>query len=133
MITNTSQDACRAFSDDAAGGIMDGQRSSSPGTEREVLGSTALSQRSVSGRSGPAGYTTRWDLSIYTKQSLVKLNCFKYVFTNRGVVDEVLFKSELLTKNLIGKEQMFPEVWDTEKSESLEDLNPWPLTSMGAN
>jgi len=58
MITNTSQDACRAFSDDAAGGIMDGQRSS-PGTEREVLGGTALSQRSVSGRSGPAGYTTR--------------------------------------------------------------------------
>ena len=58
MITNTSQDACRAFSDDAGGGIMDGQRSSA-GTGKEVLGSTALSQRSVSGKSGPAGYSTR--------------------------------------------------------------------------
>ena len=58
MITGTSQEASRIFSDDGAGGIVNGQRSVQ-GTRREVLGDTALSQRSESGRTGPAGYTTR--------------------------------------------------------------------------
>jgi len=57
-ITGTSQETSRIFSDDAAGGIMNGQ-SSLQGTGREVLGDTALSQRSESGRTRPAGYTTR--------------------------------------------------------------------------
>ena len=58
MITHSSQEASRVFSDDAAGGIMDGQRSGQD-TRRSVLGDTALSQRSESGKTGPAGYTTR--------------------------------------------------------------------------
>lgn len=57
-ITGTSQEASRVFSDDAAGGIMDVQRSIQ-GTGRSMLGETVLSQRSESARSGPAGYTTR--------------------------------------------------------------------------
>lgn len=58
LITGTSQEASRVLSDDAAGGIMDGQRSGQ-GTGREVLGDTVLSQRSESARNGPLEYTTR--------------------------------------------------------------------------
>ena len=58
VITGTSQEASRIFSDDAAGGIMDGERYIQ-GTGRSVLTETADSQRSASARSRPAGYTTR--------------------------------------------------------------------------
>lgn len=58
LITGTSQEASRVLSDDAAGGIMDGQRSGQ-GTGREVLGDTVLSQRSESARNRPLEYTTR--------------------------------------------------------------------------
>ena len=59
MIPGTSQEASRVFSDDATGGIMDGQRSGQAATGRQVLGDTVLSQRSESARTGPVGYTTR--------------------------------------------------------------------------
>ena len=58
LITGTSQEASRGFSEDAAGDSIDGQRSGQ-GTVREVLGDSVLSQRSGSARTGPVEYTTR--------------------------------------------------------------------------
>ena len=58
LITGTCQEAGRGFSEDAAGGIIDGQRSGQ-GTGREGLDDTAISDGLESARTGPVGYTTR--------------------------------------------------------------------------
>ena len=58
LITGTCQEAGRGFSEDAAGGIIDGQRSGQ-GTGREGLDDTAISDGLEAARTGPVGYTTR--------------------------------------------------------------------------
>lgn len=59
VITGTSQEASRVVTDDAVGGVIDGQRSTQ-GSGRPVLRDTALSQRSESAVIG-SGYTTRYN------------------------------------------------------------------------